>query len=88
MEEKGIRVKTMKPRCVCKDILFDVKQADVISPYMNLSQNTIAVAVTIDQKTGIQDLERFNGYAITAKFSSRPGHHLQVPWDTQHVCCT
>jgi len=64
LRKEGISLQRHRSWCVSTDPEFASKAADIIGLYLNPPQN--AVVFSIDEKPGIQALERSTGYVYTS----------------------
>lgn len=64
LRKEGIQLQRMRSWCVSTDKEFSAKAADIIGLYLNPPEN--ALVLSIDEKPGIQALERKMGYVETS----------------------
>lgn len=64
LRSEGIQLQRKRSWCVSTDKQFAAKSADVIGLYLNPPQN--ALVICVDEKPGIQALERSRGYVETS----------------------
>jgi transposase len=64
LREEGVHLQRQRTWCVSTDPHFAEKAADIIGLYLNPPEN--AIVLSIDEKPGIQAIERPNGYVLTS----------------------
>jgi hypothetical protein len=72
LRKLGSRLKKCRSWFGSKDPDFDKKISDVVGLYMDPAKD--AVVLSLDEKPGIQSLERSTGYAKTSSGKTALGH--------------
>ena len=63
LRDEGIQLQRHRSWCVSVDPEFTIKSVDIIGLYMDPPDN--ALVISVDEKPGIQAIERSTGYVIT-----------------------
>jgi transposase len=64
LRAEGIRLQRRRSRRVSVDVDFAAKAADIVGLYLNPPEN--ALALSLDEKPGVQAIERPVGYVLTS----------------------
>lgn len=64
LKKEGIQLQRSRSWCISTDKEFTTKSADIIGLYLNPPEN--ALVICVDEKPGIQALERSRGYVETS----------------------
>ncbi len=87
LRQEGISLQRRRSWYVSTDKEFSAKAADIVGLYLDPQDK--ALVICVDEKLGIQALERASGYVQTSngKIIRGGAKHISPSWRLESVCC-